>query len=185
MTVPATFRREALDIRRRLPDRRGQGWCRYGRHQTACVGVTTPQSSAYCSETETIVIDGQDKPRLPNRPEVSGASRECASVAARRSRWAPRLIYKAGPAFFRAVMDSMPFFTAKPSTRQLSSRSHDTLTKGDSATLRGIQRAQDLSRIATVLNERGIKTARGGNWSSVTLKRVILRAHKLGLLDGN
>ena len=38
-TVPATFRREALDIRHRLPDRRGQGWCRHGRGACDAKGI--------------------------------------------------------------------------------------------------------------------------------------------------
>ncbi len=57
------------------------------------------------------------------------------------------------------------------------------LTKGNTKNLRGRARAQNLSHIAHELNAAGVKTARGRSWSSVTVKRVILRAHELGLLE--
>ncbi len=112
---------------------------------------------------------------LGNRTNLGEAQRKGARVQAEKADgFAAKMVPN-----IRTVLPAIKF----SGTTKTLTKIAVNLTKGDSSTLRGSQRAQDLSRIATVLNERGIKTARGGNWSSVTVKRVILRAHRLGLLD--
>jgi DNA invertase Pin-like site-specific DNA recombinase len=54
-----------------------------------------------------------------------------------------------------------------------ASRAHDLLPVIRSAQASG---ATSLRQIADVLNERGIKTARGGEWSAVQVKRIIERS---------
>jgi DNA invertase Pin-like site-specific DNA recombinase len=53
-----------------------------------------------------------------------------------------------------------------------ASRSHDLLPVIRSAQASG---ASSLRQIAEVLNERGIKTARGGEWAAVQVQRVLSR----------
>ena len=53
-----------------------------------------------------------------------------------------------------------------------ASRAHDLLPVIRSAQASG---ASSLRQIADVLNERGIKTARGGEWSAVQIQRILAR----------
>jgi DNA invertase Pin-like site-specific DNA recombinase len=59
-----------------------------------------------------------------------------------------------------------------------ASRAHDLLPVIRSAQKSG---ASSLRQIADVLNERGIKTARGGEWSAVQVQRVLSRETAIAL----
>ncbi len=133
-------------------------------------------SNLISEKTKAALAPMKGKGILGNRTNLGEAQRKGARVQAEKADvFAAEMVPN-----IRTVLPAVKF----SGTTKTLTKIAVNLTKGDSATLRGSQRAQDLSRIATVLNERGIKTARGGNWSSVTVKRVIIRAHKLGLLDG-
>jgi hypothetical protein len=56
---------------------------------------------------------------------------------------------------------------------EAASRAHDLLPVIRSAQTSG---ATSLRQIADVLNDRGIKTARGGDWSAVQVQRVLQQA---------
>ncbi len=111
---------------------------------------------------------------LGNRTNLGEAQRKGAQVQAEKADiFAAAMVPK-----IRAVL---PVVKKSGWTKTLTEIAA-ALNKGDNQTLRGAG-AQNLSHIAALLNEAGVKTARGGSWSSVTVRRVILRAHKLGLLD--
>ena len=113
---------------------------------------------------------------LGNRANLAEAQRKGAQAQANSAdQFAAAMVSK-----IRAVL---PYVKISGLTKTLEEIAA-ALTKGDTENLRGRARARNLSHIAELLNEAGVKTARGGSWSSVTIKRLILRAHKLGLLDG-
>jgi DNA invertase Pin-like site-specific DNA recombinase len=62
--------------------------------------------------------------------------------------------------------------SAAKRSAKASNRAHDLLPVIRSAQASG---ASSLRQIADVLNERGIKTARGGDWSAVQVQRVLSR----------
>ena len=131
-------------------------------------------SNLISEKTKAALAPMKGKGILGNRTNLGEAQRKGARVQAEKAdAFAAEMVPN-----IRTVLPAVKF----SGTTKTLTKIAVNLTKGDSAAFRG-NRAQDLSRIATVLNERGIKTARGGNWSSVTVKRVILRAHRLGLLD--
>lgn len=92
--APTTFStRGRLDIRRRLPDRVGQGiGCRHGRHQTGKLGVSTPQGGAY-RPFGSIGVQAR-----PIQPPASGLKRWLAAPRARGPCRASRRIETGGEA---------------------------------------------------------------------------------------
>ena len=132
-------------------------------------------SSLISEKTKAALAPMKGKGVLGNRTNLGEAQRKGARAQAQKAdTFAADMVPE-----IRAVL---PGVKLEGGTKSLTKIAAD-LNKGDNQTLRGAS-AQKLSRVATLLNETGVKTARGGSWSSVTVKRVILRAYKLGLLDG-
>ena len=127
--------------------------------------------------TKAALASRKGKGVLGNRTNLEEAQRKGAQAQAiSADQFAEAMVTK-----IRAVLPHVRIVRRTKTLEEIAS----ALTKGGTSNLRGRQKARNLSHIATLLNEDGVKTARGGSWSSVTVKRVILRAHKLGLLDGS
>lgn len=132
-------------------------------------------SSLISHKTKAALAPLKGKGILGNRTNLAEAQRKGTLVqTVRADKFAAAILPK-----IRAVLAWVTISRRTKTLEEIAA----ALTKGDVETLRGRQREQNLSHIAHELNAAGVKTARGRSWSSATVKRVILRAHELGLLD--
>ena len=133
-------------------------------------------ASLISQKTKAALAPRKGKGILGNRTNLAEAQRKGALTQAKKAdSFAAEMVPN-----IRAVL---PRVTISRQTKTLEEIAA-ALTNDEFQNRRGSQRARNLSHIAHELNQDGIKTARGAPWSSVTVKRVILRVHKLGLLDG-